>query len=76
MLHQDGSGNAGKGSWLAFGAKNCLIHSGDRLVVVLGIDNAFVIDTPDALLVGDLTRSQDVRELVEVLQKAGHGSLT
>ncbi len=30
------------------GAKNCLIHSPDRLVVLLGIDNAVVVDTPDA----------------------------
>ena len=49
------------------GAKNCLIHAPDRLVVLLGIENAVVVDTPDALLVGDLDRSQEVRDLVDAL---------
>jgi mannose-1-phosphate guanylyltransferase len=76
MLPRDPEGNAGKGPWLGFGAKNCLIQARDRLIVLLGIENTVVVDTPDALLVGDLTRSQDVRELVEELKRAGHGSIT
>ena len=76
MLHADQNGNAGNGPWVGFGAKNCLIHASDRLVVLLGIENAMVVDTPDALLVGDLKRSQDVRELVEELKQKGYGSYT
>lgn len=76
MMHKDAQGNAGNGRWLQLGAKNCLIHSPDRLVVLLGIDNAVVVDTPDALLVGDLSRSQEVRELVDELQRQGLGHLT
>ncbi len=76
MMHKDAHGNAGNGRWLQRGAKNCLIHSPDRLVVLLGIDNAVVVDTPDALLVGDLSRSQEVRELVEELQRKGLGHYT
>ena len=76
MMHKDAQGNAGNGRWLQLGAKNCLIHSPDRLVVLLGIDNAVVVDTPDALLVGDLSRSQEVRELVEELQRKGLGRYT
>lgn len=76
MLHKDVHGNAGNGQWLQLGAKNCLIHSPDRLVVLLGIDNAVVVDTPDALLVGDLSRSQEVREIVDELQRRGMGRYT
>ncbi|HWH78395.1 MAG TPA: hypothetical protein VNT76_13530, partial [Candidatus Binatus sp.] len=57
-------------------AKNCLIHSPDRLIVLLGIENAVVVDSPDALLVGDLRRSQEVRELVDELKRQGLGHLT
>jgi mannose-1-phosphate guanylyltransferase len=76
MLRADRDGNAGNGRWVGLGAKNCLIHGSDRLVVLLGIENAVVVDTPDALLVGDLRRSQEVRELVEQLKQKGYGSYT
>jgi len=76
MLRQDPQGNAGKGKWLGFGAKNCLVHAPDRLVVLLGMEDALVVDTPDALLVGDLKRSQEIRDVVEELKKRGYGSYT
>jgi len=76
MMHKDSLGNAGNGRWLGWGAKNCLVHAPDRLVVLLGLENAVVVDTPDALLVGDLNRSQEVRELVEELKKKGYGAYT
>jgi mannose-1-phosphate guanylyltransferase len=76
MMHRDHAGNAGIGKWLGVGAKNCLIHAPDRLVVLLGIQDAVVVDTPDALLVGDLKRSQEVRELVEELKRRGYGAYT
>ena len=76
MMDKDVHGNAGNGRWMQIGAKNCLIHSADRLVVLLGIANAVVVDTPDAILVGDLNRSQEVRDIVDELQRQGMGSYT
>lgn len=76
MMDKDAHGNAGNGRWVQVGAKNCLIHSPDRLVVLLGIDNAVVVDTPDAILVGDLNRSQEVREIVDELHRQGLGHYT
>ena len=76
MMRKDANGNAGNGRWLQHGAQNCLIHSPDRLVVLLGISNAVVVDTPDALLVGNLERSQEVRELVDELHRQGLGDYT
>lgn len=40
-----------------------------RLVACLGLENCIVVDTPDALLVGDLERSQEIRSIVEKLKK-------
>ena len=76
MMHKDAHGNAGNGRWIGMGAKNCLVHAPDRLVVLLGLENTVVVDTPDALLVGDLNRSQEVRELVDELNKRGYGAHT
>lgn len=76
MMSKDLNGNASRGRWLGIDANNCLIHAPDRLVVVLGVENAVIVDTPDALLVGDLNRSQEVRELVDALNRQGLGSYT
>jgi mannose-1-phosphate guanylyltransferase len=76
MSKRDADGNAGTGKWLGLGAKDSLIYAGERLVVLLGMEDAIVVDTPDAVLVGDLKRSQEVRELVEHLKKVGYGSYT
>jgi mannose-1-phosphate guanylyltransferase len=76
MMPKDARGIAGNGRWLELGAKNCLIHAPDRLVVLLGIEGTVIVDTPDALLVGDLKRSQEVRELVDELKRRGFGSYT
>jgi mannose-1-phosphate guanylyltransferase len=76
MMRRDPQGNAGNGKWLGFNAKNCLVHAPDRLVVLLGVEDAVIVDTPDALLVANLKRSQEVRELVDNLKKQGYGAYT
>jgi mannose-1-phosphate guanylyltransferase len=76
MLPHDKNGNAGNGKWFSLGAKNSFIHAQDRLVVLLGVENTVVVDTQDALLVGDIKRSQEVRELVDELKNKGYGAYT
>jgi mannose-1-phosphate guanylyltransferase len=43
-------------------------HSG-RLVACLGLKNCLVIDTPDALLVADLDKAEEIRKIVEELRR-------
>jgi mannose-1-phosphate guanylyltransferase len=76
MLSKDAAGNTGPGKWIGLKTKNSLIHAPDRLVVLLGMENTVIVDTPDALLVADLSRSQDVREIVEELQRRGLSAYT
>lgn len=47
-----------------------------RTVVVLGIDDVVVVDTPDAVLVTTVDRAQDVKKVVEALKAAGRADLT
>ena len=51
-------------------AHNCVIHSDDRLVAVLGAQDLVVVSTADAVLVLPRDRAQDVRELVAKLKSA------
>jgi mannose-1-phosphate guanylyltransferase/mannose-6-phosphate isomerase len=50
-------------------AKGCYIRAESRLVSVLGATNLVVIETDDAVLVADRSRSQAVKEIVETLDR-------
>lgn len=76
MLARHRGDNVGIGKWLGVKIKNCLIYSPDRLVTLLGIQDIVVVDTPDAVLVGNLRRPQEVRDLVEELHRSGYGRYT
>ena len=47
----------------------------DRTVVLLGVENLLVVDTPDALLVCSRDRPQDVKDVVERLLSDGREDL-
>jgi mannose-1-phosphate guanylyltransferase/mannose-6-phosphate isomerase len=53
-------------------SRNTHIETKDRLVAVIGLDNLLVVDTPDALLVADKSKSQEVRQVVSRLKASGH----
>jgi mannose-1-phosphate guanylyltransferase/mannose-6-phosphate isomerase len=46
----------------------CVFSRGNRLVSTIGVNNLVIADTPDALLVCDRNRTQDVKHLVERLK--------
>ena len=47
----------------------------DVLVACLGLKDTLIVDTPDALLVADLNRSQDIRKIVERLKETEKNKL-
>ncbi|UUX96856.1 mannose-1-phosphate guanylyltransferase/mannose-6-phosphate isomerase [Aquabacterium sp. J223] len=61
---QDGDGNAIVGDAVLHDSHNTLVHASGRLVGVVGLDNVVVIETPDAVLVADRERCQDVKHVV------------
>jgi len=67
VLPQDDSGNASTGDVKIMDSQNCLVQSAGRLVSVLGCEDIAVIDSPDALLVMNLNRAQQVKDLVTSL---------
>ena len=69
VLPKDGSGNAHLGDVLTTSSKNTLVHATSRLVSLVGVENLIVIETPDAVMVADKSRSQDIKHIVSQLQK-------
>ena len=49
----------------------CYIHTEKSLVATIGVKDLVIVDTPDALLIADRNRSQDVSGLVQKLKKSG-----
>lgn len=67
----DGQQNLAEGESLLIDCKQNFVSSrSGRLVACLGLENCLIVDTPDALLVADLGKSQEIRKIVEQLKKA------
>ena len=69
VLPKDVQGNAHVGDVLATDCRNTLVHATSRLVALVGVQNLVVVETPDAVLVADRSRSQDVKHIVNTLQQ-------
>jgi mannose-1-phosphate guanylyltransferase len=49
-------------------SKGILLQGNKKLVVTIGLENVAIIETDDAILVCDLNRTQDVKQVVEHLK--------
>lgn len=72
LTDSDDQGNRVIGQAMLHDTRNCTIQSSDRLVGTVGVDNLLIIDTPDALLVADRHKAQDVKHLFATLKNLGH----
>jgi mannose-1-phosphate guanylyltransferase/mannose-6-phosphate isomerase len=70
VLPKDASGNAHVGDVLFTDSRNTLVHATSRLISLVGVDELIVIETPDAVLVTNRSRSQNVKHIVAQLQTA------
>ncbi len=67
-LPKDGMGNASTGDVFLEGAKNCLVRSDGILTAVVGLEDAVVVVTEDAVLAMHKDRAQDVKKIVDRLR--------
>jgi mannose-1-phosphate guanylyltransferase / mannose-6-phosphate isomerase len=58
------------GDVVAIDSTNTLVLGDRRLVACVGIDNAVVIETPDAILVADKSKIQQVKDVVQKLKES------
>jgi mannose-1-phosphate guanylyltransferase/mannose-6-phosphate isomerase len=66
---QDGDGNVTHGDTLIVDTTNTFIHASSRLVGTVGLNNLIVVETADAVLVADKSKSQHVKKIVNELIK-------
>jgi mannose-1-phosphate guanylyltransferase len=70
----DAQGNRIEGEAILHEVSNCYIQSNNRIVGAVGVKDLVIIDTPDAVLVADRNRVQDVKHIYARLKKEGHES--
>jgi mannose-1-phosphate guanylyltransferase / mannose-6-phosphate isomerase len=68
---KDARGNVASGDTVLTDVSGSYVRATHRLVVGIGLKNAVVVETPDAVLVADRAESQKVREAVEQLRAQG-----
>ncbi len=61
---------------LSVDTEDCIIYGQrDKVIATLGIRDLVIVDTPDALLVCEKSKSDQIKKLVELLKEEGYDSV-
>ncbi len=75
LLGRDANANAISSDTLVEDSSGMYVDAKGKLVALLGVKDLIVVDTPDALLIADRRRAQEVGDLVKKLEKSGRHDL-
>jgi mannose-1-phosphate guanylyltransferase/mannose-6-phosphate isomerase len=70
VREQDAAGNVLDGDAFVHDAENNLVLAQHRMVAAVGVNNCIIVETPDAVLVADKDRAQDVKAVTQFLKQA------
>lgn len=76
VLTQDGNGNACIGDVTARDTRSSLLYSTGPAIAVTGLDDIALIATPDVVLALPKSKSQDVKDIVDLFKAAGRKEAT
>ena len=68
-LDKNSDNNVIKGDVIALDTTNCFIESEHCLTATIGVKDLIIVNTDDALLICDNTKTQEVKKIVEVLKQ-------
>ena len=67
---QDENNNALTGDVLLEDCQGCYVHSSNRLVTAVGMQDAVIVETADAVMVAPRNQSQNVKQIANALKQA------
>jgi mannose-1-phosphate guanylyltransferase/mannose-6-phosphate isomerase len=67
---RDDKGNFIKGEAVLEDTSGCYVHSERSIVSTIGVSDLIIVNTPDALLVANKNRTQDVSKIVQRLKQS------
>ena len=73
---KDEQGNAIKGDVLTFDTKNSFIHSENKLIATVGVNDLVIVETDDAVLIAPKDRVQEVKHIVDQLKQLKRNEAT
>ncbi|MCW5798254.1 MAG: mannose-1-phosphate guanylyltransferase/mannose-6-phosphate isomerase [Nitrospira sp.] len=71
VASRDKAGNVVSGRVVDMDSSNSVLYADRRVVATIGLTDMVVVDTPDATLICPKSRSQDVKQMVEILKQQG-----
>ena len=74
IAEKDKDGNAARGDLITESSRGNYVDA-DKPVALVGVDNLVIVDTPDALLVTNRGKAQDVSKIVKMLETSGREEL-
>lgn len=75
LYEADKQGNVVHGEFMNIDCVDNIIYGNKRLITGIGIKDLIVVETEDAILVCDKNRAQDVKKIVEELERDGRWEL-
>jgi len=75
LMPRDQDSNAARSPIVSAGSRGNYVDAGNKVVALLGANNLIVVDTPDALLIADRDRAQQVGDLVKLLEQNNRDDL-
>ena len=68
---KDANGNYSQGDVISTDTRDCFMHTESRLLTAVGVENLIIVETHDAVMVADKSRSEEVKQIVNQLKASG-----
>jgi mannose-1-phosphate guanylyltransferase len=75
LLPRDADENCARSTIHVTESSGNFVDAGKKLVALLGVKDLIIVDTPDALLIADRSRAQEVGDIVKALEKQNRQDL-
>ncbi|OQA52865.1 MAG: Mannose-1-phosphate guanylyltransferase 1 [candidate division WS2 bacterium ADurb.Bin280] len=60
-----------KGYHLDVNSEGCLVYGGDKMIATIGLKDIVIVDTPDAIMIANKNKAQDVKKLLDKFKEEG-----
>jgi len=71
VAKKNSEGNTMRGDAIVIDTRNSFVYSQDKLVALVGLRDIIIVETEDALLVCSRDKAQDVKKIVDELERTG-----
>jgi mannose-1-phosphate guanylyltransferase len=71
MIAPDENGNVSQGNFISIDATGCIVSANEGVSVCIGGHDLIIVHTPEATLVCDKSRAQEIKKVFGLLEKRG-----